>query len=42
MDRLDAEPNRPEEEIFAEIAPEYGMTADELKQFIFEMMEKIY
>ena len=42
MDRLDAEPNRPEEEIFAEIAPEYGITADELKQFIFEMMEKIY
>ena len=42
MDRLDAEPDRDEMEIFEEIAPEYGMTTDELKQFMFDMMEKVY
>lgn len=40
--KLDDEPNRSEEDIFAEIAPKYGMTVEELRQFIFEMMEKIY
>lgn len=42
MKKLDDEPNRSEEDIFAEIAPNYGMTVEELRQFIFEMMEKIY
>lgn len=42
MDRLDAEPDRDEMDLFEEIAPEYGMTAEELKQFMLEMMEKVY
>lgn len=42
MDALNAEPNRPESEIFAELAPQYGMTGDELKQFMRDMMGKIY
>lgn len=42
MDALNAEPNRPENEIFAEIAPKYGMTGDELQQFMRDMMGKIY
>lgn len=39
---LDAQYNRPEEEIFNELAPRYDMTAEELKQFISDMTEKIY
>jgi len=39
---LDAEPNRPEEDIFEELAPRYGMTRSELKQFIWDAMEKVY
>lgn len=39
---LDAQPDRAEEEIFEEMAPKYGMTADELRQFMFDMMDKIY
>lgn len=39
---LDAEPNRPEEEIFEELAPNYDMTGSELKDFIMKAMEKVY
>lgn len=42
MDVLEAQYNRPEDEIYEEMAPLYGMTASELKQFIFIMMDKIY
>lgn len=31
-----------EDEVFEEIAPQYGMTADELKTFMNEMIEKIF
>lgn len=41
-DALDAEPNRPEEEIFEEMAPNYSMTGEELKDFIMKAMEKVY
>ena len=39
---LDEEPTRPEKEIFANIAPKYNMTADQLKKLIDDIMEKIY
>lgn len=39
---LDAQPNKSEAEIFAEICGNYGMTADELKDFINTTMDKIY
>lgn len=42
MDALDAEPNRAEEDIFDELAPQYGMTGSELKEFILTAMEKVY
>lgn len=39
---LDTQYDRPEDEIFKELAPKYGMTTEELKLFISDMMEKIY
>lgn len=39
---LDAEPDKSEEDIFKELAPQYGMSEDELKDFISNAMEKIY
>lgn len=39
---LDAEPTRPEEEIFSELAPRYNMTGEELKKFIDDIMFQIY
>jgi|GEM_PF-5901158 len=41
-DILDTEYWRSEDEILEELAPKYGMTAEELKQFLMDMMEKIY
>ena len=34
--------SRTEEEIFEEMAPNYGMTADELKGFMLEVMDEIF
>ncbi len=42
MEILNDQYDRPEDEIFKELAPKYEMTAAELKQFIRDMMEKIY
>jgi hypothetical protein len=39
---LETEYDRPEDEIFEEMAPKYGMTAEELHQFMLDMMDKIY
>ena len=39
---LDAEPSRPEDEIFAELAPRYNMTGEELKNFVDDIMFQIY
>lgn len=39
---LDTEPSRPEEEIFEELAPNYGMTGSELRDFMMNAMEKVY
>ena len=40
MKALNAEPNRPEEEIFVELAPTYGMTSEELKEFMLDIIWK--
>lgn len=42
MDALNADFDRPEDEILAELAPQYDMTVDELRQFMRDMMEQIY
>lgn len=42
MNKLDAEPDRDEDDIFSEIAPDYGMTASELHDFMLEYMEAYY
>lgn len=39
---LDAYPDRSEEDIYEELAPNYGMTAEELESFIFDCMVKVY
>lgn len=38
---LNEDYNRPENEILEELAPQYDMTAEELKQFMRDMMEKV-
>lgn len=40
--KLDAEPNKAEEEVYKEMAPSYGMSPDELSTFIRDCMGKIY
>lgn len=42
MDALNADWSRPESEIFEEIAPDYGMTAEELEAWMYAMMDKLY
>jgi hypothetical protein len=42
IDRLNSEYDRPEDEILEEIAPNYGMSAAELKEFLNEFMEAYY
>lgn len=42
MEILNNQFDRPEDEIIEELAPNYGMTASELKQFLFDTMEKIF
>lgn len=42
MDILNEQMDRSEDEIFEEIAPNYGMTPEELKQFMRDVMEEIY
>lgn len=42
MDALDKQPSRSEDEILEEMAPRYDMTAEELKNLIQEVMEKLY
>lgn len=40
--KLDAEPNRDEQDIYNEIAPSFNMTGEELNSFIRSCMEKVY
>ena len=42
MDILNSDYTRSEEEILEEIAPNYGMTADELYTFLLDVMEQLY
>ena len=42
MKKLDTEYDRDEDEILEEMAPSYGMTVDELRQFIFDYMDAYY
>lgn len=42
MNALYADPERPENEILEELAPEYNMTATELKDFLYNYMEAYY
>lgn len=42
MDALNADLSRPEREILEEIAPDYGMTAEELEAWMYAMMDKLY
>lgn len=42
MNTLNSDYDRDEDEIFEEMAPQYGMTADELKQFMLDYMEAYY
>lgn len=42
MAALDADYLTPEDEIYSSLAPEYGMTPDELKAFMDNMLEQIY
>lgn len=39
---LDKNTDRPDEEVFAEISPNYGMTAEELRVWMLEMIDKRY
>lgn len=42
MEQLNSDYTREEDEIFEEIAPYYGMTSSELKQFMYDYMEAYY
>ena len=42
MDILNSDYTRSEEEILEEIAPNYGMTSDELYTFLLDVMEQLY
>ena len=42
MGILNQQYDRSEMEIYEEIAPNYGMTADELSQFIYDLSKKMY
>lgn len=42
LDILYSDPDKAEDEIFEEIAPQYGMTAEELKDFMYEYMDAYY
>lgn len=42
MEKLYSEPDRSEDDIFAELAPQYGMTKDELRDFMNNFMEAYY
>ena len=39
---LNSDMNTPEDEIYERIAPNYGMSADELKAFMQKMLIEIY
>lgn len=42
MDFINSDFTKPEDDLLAEIAPKYGMTMAELKQFLKDIMKKIY
>lgn len=42
MSALDSRPNDSEEEIYAELAPKYSMTSQQLYIFMKDIMEKVY
>lgn len=42
MEKLNADYSREEDEIFEEIAPDYNMTASQLKEFMWDYMEAYY
>lgn len=42
MDALNSQPDRSEDEILSELAPNYNMTADELKTFMHKIMGELY
>lgn len=42
LDILYSDPDKVEDEIFEEVAPQYGMTAKELKDFMYEYMDAYY
>lgn len=42
LDVLYSDPDKAEDEILEEIAPQYGMTAEELKNFMYEYMDAYY